>query len=897
MAAHRCLSAFAVGLGLLLSPVLADIYIPEAPATNPATSPSTKPSTQPASRPTTLPAADAAELDRLFKRGLFDATTRPFVRFQVSVRNFTGGGNWESVVGFLMEPRADDGEHRLPYAILLDGSPRPITTRTEPADFLKECQRIINAAESQPAADNRFGRADDVFWDDRDSVIPAKPSRFLAAWLHRLGHNAAAARMLELRRAMEIDADPNKPSDEEIQVPRKLAAWNWYSRGAQAFVVRADAEALFYLRWQVRFFPDSIKPLGRREDPDDKTDWFPQGGEMLAELQRREREGTFGKPPPATPKEIASWPVNQRIDYWISRLEDVDSRSIEHGGFIQLYNDARVDALIKIGDPAVPALIDCLDRDRRLTRSMHLGRESDFQGTVIGVREAALTAIMCILRTREFQAERASQNFTARGPDVARGMARRLRDYWRRYGHLPFDERMMAILQAPDTHPEIRQEAASNLEQLGGELRYSSAGNPYAKARNEGVPNPALAKFKNPTVAEAILRAMDLDLAYYDRQRTDSDVYAERRTVPYTYLEELQLLGDRSILPALQARLAGPMDSAMRVRMTGVCFAFDDLASVQALCSEFRRGKLLPHSAANRWPPFPYDETLVLTQTVELLLQAQSRVPACDGALRAIAREDHPYYPLLVENVYQRAGIESFRGMWTDIRLALPVLTNDLEDESPTRVQYRVGHNSILLICGERANLPSYLQNPELRNDEAEERACDRAAMILSNAIIGVPKCHALFKDRDERIAALKRFIVDRGARLREANPAEVAAISGGDLCEVRYLLDMPRGKKGASEEDVRNGRAIFEFGGEGKPLELPLPAKAILQPVHLPTVRPSTLAADYFSDRRTSPTPVLILQAERGPDGKNYYGIATTDKMWRVTEDELRDIESINSR
>jgi hypothetical protein len=41
----------------------------------------------------------------------------------------------------------------------------------------------------------------------------------------------------------------------------------------------------------------------------------------------------------------------------------------------------------------------------------------------------------------------------------------------------------------------------------------------------------------------------------------------------------------------------------------------------------------------------------------------------------------------------------------------------------------------------------------------------------------------------------------------------------------------------------------------------------------------------------------VLILQAERGPDGKNYYGIATTDKMWRVTEDELRDIESINSR
>jgi hypothetical protein len=103
-----------------------------------------------------------------------------------------------------------------------------------------------------------------------------------------------------------------------------------------------------------------------------------------------------------------------------------------------------------------------------------------------------------------------------------------LRRYWAANGHFPFDERMMKVLTDPASSFPARREAASNLGNLGYEGKK---------------PIAAAAKFTNPTVAEAILAALDRD--------TGIEEYEER-----SYIDVLARLGDRRIVTEV-ARRAG----------------------------------------------------------------------------------------------------------------------------------------------------------------------------------------------------------------------------------------------------------------------------------------------------------------------------------------------------
>lgn len=49
----------------------------------------------------------------------------------------------------------------------------------------------------------------------------------------------------------------------------------------------------------------------------------------------------------------------------IASLEHVDARQQGQPGGIALSYDPRVDALIRVGEPAVPALLECLEHDER----------------------------------------------------------------------------------------------------------------------------------------------------------------------------------------------------------------------------------------------------------------------------------------------------------------------------------------------------------------------------------------------------------------------------------------------------------------------------------------------------------------------------------------------------
>ena len=68
----------------------------------------------------------------------------------------------------------------------------------------------------------------------------------------------------------------------------------------------------------------------------------------------------------------------------------------------RLADDPVVAALISEGEPAVEPLIDCMENDKRLTRSVHFGRDFSGYCLIIGVREAAYVAISAILQKSFF---------------------------------------------------------------------------------------------------------------------------------------------------------------------------------------------------------------------------------------------------------------------------------------------------------------------------------------------------------------------------------------------------------------------------------------------------------------------------------------------------------------
>ena len=151
--------------------------------------------------------------------------------------------------------------------------------------------------------------------------------------------------------------------------------------------------------------------------------------------------------------------MKNQVAYLIGQLDEVDARQWSQPGGVSLASDWRVEALIKIGEPAVPALIDCLETDERLTRSVHFWRDFSRDRTVLSVREAT-AAVMSILRVSVFESRSTSDNFTSRGDEGAKEAAAKLRKYWETFGKLPFDEPMMKVLTDPKASPEAWREAA-----------------------------------------------------------------------------------------------------------------------------------------------------------------------------------------------------------------------------------------------------------------------------------------------------------------------------------------------------------------------------------------------------------------------------------------------------
>lgn len=165
--------------------------------------------------------------------------------------------------------------------------------------------------------------------------------------------------------------------------------------------------------------------------------------QLLADLERREKEGAHVSVITTGLNNITN--QTKRVAALIRDLDLAQAHQWGQPGWVDLPEDPVVSALIAEGDAAVEPLLDCLEHDQRLTRSVGFGRDFHRGRTVIAVSSAADAALKSILQA----------GFSS---------AAEMRAYWNKYKNLKLEDRWYVILN-DDSARNRWQEAAANIVQ------------------------------------------------------------------------------------------------------------------------------------------------------------------------------------------------------------------------------------------------------------------------------------------------------------------------------------------------------------------------------------------------------------------------------------------------
>jgi hypothetical protein len=152
-----------------------------------------------------------------------------------------------------------------------------------------------------------------------------------------------------------------------------------------------------------------------------------------------------------------------RIAGLIRDLDQVAERQWGQPGGVDLSSDPRVKALIVEGEAAVDPLLDALEHDVRLTRSVHFHRDFGTHRSILGVAEAAYVALAGILQASFFGAVSTGDDLSGRGAAGRREVAASVRAYWTKWKGIPLEERWYRVLADDASPPEQWIEAARNL--------------------------------------------------------------------------------------------------------------------------------------------------------------------------------------------------------------------------------------------------------------------------------------------------------------------------------------------------------------------------------------------------------------------------------------------------
>ena len=302
---------------------------------------------------------------------------------------------------------------------------------------------------------------------DRAHALREEAARTCDPWtawplLDDLGHRALVERVLQFRTfpgRTEIPAS----ADESVNRAIFAIVMHVFERAVTHYMHGEDAAAAADLETVARV---SVETARLEMDPQqlEHLDLVPG---LRREIERRRTNPA--DPTPDVPRE--GLVADSFVVPLIASLEHVDARQGGQPGGVALSRDLRVDALIRVGEPAVPALLECLEHDERWTRAVHFWRDFVPRRSVLGVHEACYVALANILGEDFFDFGSTGGNLTdsSQRSDVARSV----RTHWETWRGVAPAERRWQILNDDSRTPAQWASAAEWLT-TGGPAREST---------------------------------------------------------------------------------------------------------------------------------------------------------------------------------------------------------------------------------------------------------------------------------------------------------------------------------------------------------------------------------------------------------------------------------------
>src|SRR5262245_34871145 len=370
----------------------------------------------------------------LFEQGLADPRGLEYREIEIAVGNpWDGGGSSLETHGWILP---NDGKDRQ-FAVAWNGLVYPVISLGPSANLHNDWK-----AKSDGKDRNSMMVWRGVF--EADAVHFGELEPLKVVLLLRLGETELAQRLWNLAPQDEKEKDPYLALAHDWK-------WNAFERAVTAHMRGDDRLALADARTLAKIQPlieAEAKQRGLKPDTDySNSSPFKQLWALLADCERR-----------VANQKNSSLPQND-IAALIDDLQNVDARQWGQPGGVSLAEDPRVQALVKRGAEAVEPLLDAMENDTRLTRSVSFGRDFHRSRYLISVSEAAYAALVDLLRV-DFR------NIGEDGKPLSwKELAAKIRAYWAKLGDLSPAERFYAMLKDDKAGKDQWLQAAANIVQ------------------------------------------------------------------------------------------------------------------------------------------------------------------------------------------------------------------------------------------------------------------------------------------------------------------------------------------------------------------------------------------------------------------------------------------------
>jgi hypothetical protein len=754
----------------------------------------------------------------LFETGLADPRGCEYRAVEVAVGScWSGDGGILKTRAWVLPGKAGDGQR---FAVGWNGLVYPVVAVGERADLRADVLAVVKADEEALAAYEKQHGPNSYYrfrhaWSEGHSLAYNSLLPLRACLLLRLGEEELARRVW---RAWTAGMRANTNDDAiHLKDPYLMLAtdWTWalFDRAVCAHMRGDDRLALLSLRALVpvrkavtaealgRGFK---QPAGRRGEKSPLLGFLDPTEELLADQERRAREhDQRGGKANAQAKDAA-----QRVAALVRGLQDMAARQWGQPGGVSLNLDGRVLELVKEGEAAVGPLLDCLERDNRLTRSVQFGRDFFHYRRVLTVGEAAFKSLCGILGTANFGPGVEHWTLVQEGAAGRKKMAAAVRAYWAKFRGVSQQERWYRILKDDTATSYQWLEAAGEVVRAGAGKRPGGD-----ELRRKANPSVAALLAKRVAViggrgapgSERIwaLRdgcAMAAHLAHWDRS---ASLPVLREQINRCRPEIARETGG-SALQTLPGRVA----QLFLLRADG-----GDAQAIAEYASWVVTLKPahVSHSERDVFRPlWRYPEHPAVVKAAAAVFE-DPRSPWGE-ALRTFNRyrlEDLVRTPLL--------GLRGFRK---------PILDTLVNKTPLGTVELHEGGSQSIHVDGGGGTGTSYCPADPLApkpGTKVRFRRCDLAGRTLS-AIRGMPQVELYWPqaERDRAVADCARLLRQYGDRFREHPdvPAtqDLVGYGGAFLC-------LPPLGRPATVHDVLRGDAVFSLEGEGKARTVPLPA------------------------------------------------------------------------